>query len=142
MSKKDLPAHKSNNQNISFIEKSQEISFSTGPIPTPQDFEYYEKVLPGAADRILVMAEKEQESRQQISHLSQTSISKVYIRGQLFGFILGFVGLLGTVYLMYHDKSMEGGAVFIGSIGILAWNSFQKLVYTLLDRSKNKPNKT
>lgn len=31
-----------------------------GPIPRPDDFENYERILPGAADRILKMAELEQ----------------------------------------------------------------------------------
>ena len=39
-----------------------ETTFS-GPLPTPKDFEKYNQVLPNAADRILAMAEKEQQIR-------------------------------------------------------------------------------
>ncbi|MFN8788728.1 MAG: DUF2335 domain-containing protein [Neisseriaceae bacterium] len=34
-----------------------------GPLPVAQQFEYYEKLLPGAAERIIAMAEKEQENK-------------------------------------------------------------------------------
>ena len=35
----------------------------TGPLPPPEDFEKYNQILPGAADRILAMAENEQRIR-------------------------------------------------------------------------------
>ncbi|WP_424946436.1 DUF2335 domain-containing protein [Candidatus Spongiihabitans sp.] len=34
-----------------------------GPLPQPEDFAKYNQVMPGAADRILAMAEKEQKIR-------------------------------------------------------------------------------
>lgn len=34
-----------------------------GPLPPPEDFAKYEQVMPGTADRILAMAEKEQQIR-------------------------------------------------------------------------------
>lgn len=34
-----------------------------GNLPTPEDFEKYEKVLPGAADRLLTIIENEQKNR-------------------------------------------------------------------------------
>ena len=33
------------------------------PLPHPNDFEHYERVHPGSADRILRMAETEQQAR-------------------------------------------------------------------------------
>ena len=35
----------------------------SGPLPAPEDFEHYNKVLPDAAHRIVAMAEKEQQIR-------------------------------------------------------------------------------
>lgn len=35
----------------------------SGPLPAPDDFEHYNKVLPDAAHRIMAMAEKEQQIR-------------------------------------------------------------------------------
>lgn len=42
-----------------------------GPLPTPNDFGPYERALPGAADRILTMAEKEQAA--EIENLKMTT---------------------------------------------------------------------
>ena len=36
----------------------------SGPLPAPQDFREYDQVLPGSAERILSMAEKEQQIRE------------------------------------------------------------------------------
>jgi uncharacterized membrane protein len=37
-----------------------------GPLPTSREFKGYEQVLPGAADRIIAIAEKESEYRHDI----------------------------------------------------------------------------
>lgn len=37
-----------------------------GPLPTPADFREHDAVVPGAADRILTMAEKEQDIRAEV----------------------------------------------------------------------------
>lgn len=44
------------------VASSAETTFS-GPLPRPEDFEKYNQIEPGAADRILSMAEKEQQIR-------------------------------------------------------------------------------
>lgn len=41
----------------------QQISSFEGPLPAPQDFHEYDKILPGAAERIMRMAEEEQRIR-------------------------------------------------------------------------------
>ncbi len=44
------------------IQQSTETQFA-GPLPSPESFERYDQVLPGAAERILALAEKEQQIR-------------------------------------------------------------------------------
>ncbi len=44
------------------VTSSTETTFS-GPLPRPEDFEKYNQIQPGAADRILALAEKEQQIR-------------------------------------------------------------------------------
>lgn len=61
-----------------------------GPIPDPESFERYEKCLAGSADRILKMAEKEQDAR-----LIQTPIDrKREYKGRLWGQSYGFASLI------------------------------------------------
>lgn len=45
------------------LELQVQSSHYSGPLPQPADFMQYESVLPGASDRILSMAEKEQDAR-------------------------------------------------------------------------------
>lgn len=52
-------------QKLEVLGKATSISLSySGPLPHPADLEEYERILPGAADRILSMAEKEQALRE------------------------------------------------------------------------------
>lgn len=54
---------------------SQQIT--AGPIPSAQEFEYYEHVLPGAADRILAMAEANQARRHESEAMADASNQKL-----------------------------------------------------------------
>lgn len=90
------------------VETAQHLEFSSGPLPPPQFFQAYEATLPGAAERILAMAEREQKSR----HVREA-------RGQWMAFLLALLGLLGGVALVYLDKSLEGLAAMVVSIAIV-----------------------
>ena len=82
-----------------------------GPLPPPEMLKGYESVLPGASERILVMAEKQQEHRMYIEKTIVDRQTKQSGNGQkwggtltiLFGFIalaLGYTGhdfLAGTI---------------------------------------------
>lgn len=39
------------------------VTTHAGPLPSPEDFAYYNQTLPNAAERIMAMAEKQQQSR-------------------------------------------------------------------------------
>ena len=45
----------------------QAISAFSGPLPTPSDLERYGKIIPNGVERIVAMAEKEQEARLSIA---------------------------------------------------------------------------
>ena len=64
-----------------------------GPLPSPETVERYERVLPGAFDRILTMAEKEQQNTFEQRSIELTlygrnASSKILFAhcGQIFGF--------------------------------------------------------
>lgn len=74
----------------------------SGPIPSPEALARYEEIQPGAADRILKMAEKQQEHRMALETKAiggQVDQSK---RGQLFGFILVFVCVAVAVFFAVY----------------------------------------
>src|SRR5262245_17502482 len=64
-----------------------------GPIPSPEAFEAYERVLAGAADRILKMAESQAIHRQ--------GLERFAVRGDFFkammGTVLGYIAFAGSM---------------------------------------------
>jgi len=79
------------------------VSQFSGPLPPSQEMANYEEVLPGAADRILTMAENEQQARikSQRSELRMIFIS--HIIGQVFAFVLGLIGISAGFTLSCKD---------------------------------------
>ena len=58
---KNNPPSQSDSQRIELSRTS--VEYTTGPIPSPDAFQQYDEILPGAADRILEMAEKQSDHR-------------------------------------------------------------------------------
>ncbi|MEN5378906.1 DUF2335 domain-containing protein [Sphingobacterium kitahiroshimense] len=81
----------------------------SAPIPDPETLAGYNNIVPGAAERILVMAEKQQEHRMTLEskHLNeQLGQSKL---GQIFGLIIALVALFAGSFLTMHDYDYVGG---------------------------------
>ncbi|GHV14680.1 hypothetical protein AGMMS49938_11250 [Fibrobacterales bacterium] len=76
------------------LENSIETSVTyVGPLPPANDFSKYEQTLPGAAHRILTLAEQEAEHRRKNENkLIDESIS-LGRKGQIFAFIIALVSL-------------------------------------------------
>lgn len=91
----------------------------SGPIPQPTDFEKYEKVLPGSADRILKMAENQSLHRQTLEKSVVYSGVQDSKRGQYFAFLLALVIIIGGFYLIAIDKDVVGVVAIVGSVGTL-----------------------
>lgn len=75
-----------------------------GSYPPPQALQKFEEVLPGSADRIFKMAENDLDNR----HLHDREVSRYMHRGQIFGFILAGIALLGSIFLIAIDKTITG----------------------------------
>ncbi|MGL5123851.1 MAG: DUF2335 domain-containing protein [Fusobacteriaceae bacterium] len=88
----------------------------TGPIPHPDLFEKFDKVLPGAAERILKMAELEQENRHKTENIQINLLKINSILGLLFGFIITIAIIGSGLYLLLNDKSIQGFSLIITSI--------------------------
>jgi uncharacterized membrane protein len=80
----------------------------SGPLPPPAALEQFERASPGAADRILKMAEKEEVHRQEMERIMVTSEVKSRNRGQFFGFAIAVIALLGGIWLVYSGKEWQG----------------------------------
>lgn len=83
----------------------------SGPLPRPADFKAYKEVLSNAPERILLMAEKQQQHRID----SEERIIKADIResifGQVFAVLLVVLFLAAAVYLGINGHNWLAGIV-------------------------------
>lgn len=82
---------------------SVDLELHLGPLPQARDFADYEQVLPGAAHRILKMAEREQISRLRLRWADWLANFVALVLGRLFLYAL----LGAAVYLAINDKPIE-----------------------------------
>lgn len=87
-------------------------SFS-GPLPPPEMLRKYEELLPGSADRIISIAERQSSHRQKLeSDVIASSIRNERL-GMTFGFLICILAISGGIFAVMHGKSAEGIAAII-----------------------------
>lgn len=84
----------------------------SGPLPPAKEFKGYKEVLPDAPERIISMAERNNESRIQLTNKSEHHEFIKTILGQIFGFVLSICFGVGAIYL-----GMLGHDVLAGTLG-------------------------
>lgn len=98
----------------------------SGPLPAPEDIAKYEKTLPGSAERILSMAEKQQEHRMESERKIIDYKTGVGKRGQWLGFILVILCIAASVALGFlgHDwlAGCIGVTTVLGVAGVFVLN--------------------
>jgi len=119
----------SKHQNRAAIVAQQSVSFS-GPLPPPNHLEQYERILPGAAERLLKMAEDQSLHRRNLETKvihSGVSDSK---KGLWFGLIMGLSGFGLVGYCASLGLQLLAGiiaALDLGSlVGVFVYGSKQK----------------
>ena len=96
-----------------------------GPLPPPETLQGFENVVPGAAERIIIMAEKEQDAR----HQMESRLTTANITMALLGIFAGLLALLIISFLIKYsiDKEYPGVASvlastsLVGVIGVFVW---------------------
>lgn len=83
-------------------------SFS-GPIPPPELLKGYNEVVKDGAERIVIMAEKQSNHRMKLEDHAIREELKQSRLGQVFGFVLGIVGLLLAAILAILDHETIAG---------------------------------
>jgi uncharacterized membrane protein len=93
-------------------------SFS-GPLPPPEALERYNQIVPGAAERIIVMAESQHSHRQGLEkHVIHSNVSAQRL-GTVLGFIVAMTVVIGGMYLVHEGKSGEGLAAILTALASL-----------------------
>lgn len=88
----------------------------SGPLPDAETLVKYDSIIPNGADRIMKMAENQQEHRMQIEKnvvFEQSSQSKL---GQWFGLIIGMFGMGCGTFLAYNGEPTVGGIIAGGTV--------------------------
>lgn len=91
-----------------------------GPIPPPEHLAQYEAVVPGAANRILTMAEKQAEHRQRLESYAVPAQHMQSARGQIFALVIGITAILGAVGCAALGQAAVGSALAVTGLGTLA----------------------
>lgn len=103
-------------QILNLLEVRIETKFSafSGPLPRPEDFEKYNEILPNAADRILTMAEKEQQIREDGQAGTLANNRLLVNRATLLG--VGLIVVAGVATWLGHTAI----ALPLGLVGTVA----------------------
>lgn len=115
---------------ISTVERK---TFS-GPLPAPEDFAAYKNVVPDAPERILAMAEKQQQHRIETEQKIVDSNIKSSLRGQVLGAIMAIICLLCCVYLGIHGHDVLAGSIVAIIVSVVT-------IFALRKRSDQKKEK-
>lgn len=91
---------------VAFVEC---IEMYKGPIPHPSIIAEYEKLIPGSADRILSMAERQSSHRISLQSKVVEAEIKNSKKGQIFGFVLAIL-MIGAG-ITFAFLGMEAGAI-------------------------------
>lgn len=97
-----------------------------GPIPPPHLLQEYERILPGAAERIFKMAEQEQQHRHAIisKHMhtaskQEANNAKLAFTGQGCAITIALAGIAASTWLIHHDKDIAGLGTLLTSLAPL-----------------------
>jgi uncharacterized membrane protein len=97
----------------------------SGPLPPPQVLLKYNEAVPGGAERIFAMAERQSHHRQDLEKTVIGRRTQYEGRAQILGFILAMTVAVGSMILVGMGKSIEGlvalGADLIAMAGVFIY---------------------
>lgn len=91
-----------------------------GPLPPADQIRAYEEVLPGSADRILAMAERQQEHRQNLERVTVDEAASRSRWGLRLGFVLAILVIGVGAGAIFTGEALAGFAVIIAQAAMLA----------------------
>jgi uncharacterized membrane protein len=95
------------------IVQQQQVQLWQGQYPPPEAIEKYEKVLPGAFDRMIRMAEASQTAQVQVAQKSVDHMARDTARGHWLGFATTLAAMFGAIAAVaLHQPWVAGG--FLG----------------------------
>ena len=85
----------------------------SGPIPPPEMLIEYASVSPEFPDRIITMAESQQQHRQSMESGALNAATNIEKKGQIYAFIVSISIIAAALYLIASGKEIYG-TIFVG----------------------------
>jgi len=98
----------------------------SGPLPHPQTLEQYDKIVPGAAERIIRKFESQTEHRQKIEDRFVWAESIKSVGGLIGGFIIAMTVIVGGIYTAIRNPEHP----FLG--GALSFTGLAAIVFAFI----------
>lgn len=100
----------------------------SGPLPPPEVMDRYNQIIPGAAERILAMAEQDAIHQREIENAAITFKAEEVKRGQQYGFGIGvfaFTTCIVAILLGLEKAAIViGGTTVIGLVSVFVTGRF------------------
>jgi uncharacterized membrane protein len=93
----------------------------SGPLPAPELFRQYDEVLPGAAERILKMAEREAAHRHEMEQMGVYGSLRQIGRGQTFALIVFLGAIVAGVVIALSGAPWPGSLLSAASAVAVAF---------------------
>lgn len=110
----------------------EEATYFAGPLPSPQSLHDYDHALPGAADRIISMAEREARHRHAVEHRMLDIHGRNSTLGICAGGLIGLSAILGGVHAVVQGADLAGAGVALTGLAALVG------VFVLQHRSEQR----
>lgn len=97
-----------------------------GPLPPPDDLIRYNDAFPGCAERIVTMAERQSQHRQERETVVIDGNNRRETQGQWMAFVISILVIVGGLLLIYNNKSTQGLVAVLVPVAGLAGMFFVK----------------
>lgn len=98
----------------------ESVVMDTAHLPSAGDFQAYESILPGAADRILGMLERQAEHRMDMERDAVSSAARSERLGQLLGLAIVLIVFTVAARLISGEHEISGTVLAVCDLGVLA----------------------
>lgn len=135
LNKQDVEAEREREEVRQVVAEVVRSEFS-GPIPPPSIIKGYEEVLPGAAERIISMAENQAKHRQDLEKKMVAAEVRDSLLGVLFAFFLG-IGCIAAAIVIVILVPQNSGAISSSALGIAGIGS---IIATFIKSTRSNRN--
>lgn len=90
-----------------------------GPLPPPEMLAQYEDVFPGAAEWIFEQAAAQGNHRRKMEAKLVGRGTFAELVGVYSALLMGILGIVGGIFLIYNDKDAAGYTTMLGTLGTL-----------------------